>query len=93
MDGIVLADKPSGITSHDLVVQSVTKGVSGSATYYFKVSDQHATQLAFASDNGKLWLALRPSANARTTPPSVVTAETLMLGVKPQLVYRALGGH
>ena len=45
------------------------------------------------SDNGKLWLALRPAAGAKTAPPSVVTAETLMLGVKPQLVYSSLGGH
>lgn len=59
----------------------------------FKVSDKQATQLAFAADNGKLWLALRPSAKAKTAPPSVVTAETLMLGVTPQLVYQSLGGR
>jgi Flp pilus assembly protein CpaB len=74
-------------------VLSVTKPATGNATYYFKVTDIQATKLAFASDNGKLWLALRPAANAKTSPPSVVTAETLMLGVKPQLVYRSLGGH
>jgi Flp pilus assembly protein CpaB len=59
----------------------------------FKVTDGQATKLAFASDNGKLWLALRPAAGAKTLPPSLVTAETLMLGVKPQLVYKSLGGH
>jgi Flp pilus assembly protein CpaB len=59
----------------------------------FKVTDVQATKLAFASDNGKLWLALRPAAGAKTAPPSLVTAETLMLGVKPQLVYSSLGGH
>jgi Flp pilus assembly protein CpaB len=59
----------------------------------FKVTDGQATKLAFASDNGKLWLALRPAAGAKTQPPSLVTAETLMLGVKPQLVYSSLGGH
>jgi hypothetical protein len=59
----------------------------------FKVSDKQATQLAFASDNGKLWLALRPSSGAKTVPPSVVTVETLMLNVKPQLVYQSLGGR
>jgi Flp pilus assembly protein CpaB len=59
----------------------------------FKVSDTQATQLAFASDNGKLWLALRPSTGAKTAPPSLVTIETLMLGVKPQLVYKSLGGR
>jgi Flp pilus assembly protein CpaB len=59
----------------------------------FKVTDTQATKLAFASDNGRLWLALRPAAGAETAKPSVVTAETLMLGVKPQLVYESLGGH
>jgi Flp pilus assembly protein CpaB len=74
-------------------IMSVTKPASGDATFYFKVTDTQATQLAFASDNGKLWLALRPAANAKTAPPSVVTAETLMLGVKPQIVYHSLGGN
>jgi len=59
----------------------------------FKVSDVQATKLAFASDSGKLWLALRPAAGAETAKPSLVTVETLMLGVKPQLVYSSLGGH
>jgi len=71
-------------------IASISKG---GANLNFKVTDVQATKLAFASDNGKLWLALRPSADAKTAPPSVVTAETLMLGVKPQLVYHSLGGH
>jgi Flp pilus assembly protein CpaB len=74
-------------------VSSVSKTSGGNATVYFKVTDQQATELAFASDNGKLWLALRPAAGAKTSPPSIVTAETLMLGVKPQLVYHTFGGH
>jgi Flp pilus assembly protein CpaB len=59
----------------------------------FKVNDNQATKLTFAADNGKLWLALRPTTGAKTAPPSVVTAETLMLGVKPHLVYNSLGGR
>jgi Flp pilus assembly protein CpaB len=77
----------------NIPIMSMTKGGSGSANINFRVTDVNATKLAFASDNGKLWLALRPSAGAKTAPPSVVTAETLMLGVKPQLVYHSLGGH
>jgi len=69
-------------------IESMDKG-----NLNFKVTDTQATKLAFAADNGKLWLALRPAAGAQTAPPSVVTAETLMLGVKPQLVYNSLGGH
>jgi Flp pilus assembly protein CpaB len=59
----------------------------------FKITDTQATKLAFASDSGRLWLALRPASGAQTAPPSVVTVETLMLGVKPQLVFRSLGGR
>jgi Flp pilus assembly protein CpaB len=70
-------------------VNSIVKGGS----INFKVTDVQATKLAFAADNGKLWLALRPAAGAKTAPPSLVTTETLMLGVKPQLVYGSLGGH
>ena len=70
-------------------IASITKG----GALNFKVTDVQATKLAFAADNGKLWLALRPAAGAKTAPPSLVTAETLMLGVKPQLVYGSLGGH
>jgi Flp pilus assembly protein CpaB len=73
-------------------VASISKSSSG-ATVYFKVTDTQATALAFAADNGKLWLALRPASGAKTSPPSIVTAETLMLGVKPQIVYHSLGGH
>jgi Flp pilus assembly protein CpaB len=67
--------------------------ISKNGNINFKVTDGQATKLAFASDNGKLWLALRPAAGAQTAPPSLVTAETLMLGVKPQLVYKSLGGQ
>jgi len=70
-------------------INSIAKG----GNINFKVTDVQATKLAFASDNGKLWLALRPAAGAKTAPPSVVSVETLMLGVKPQLVYGSLGGH
>jgi len=77
----------------NVYVANVSKGSSGNANIDFRVSDDQATELAFASDNGKLWLALRPSAGAKTAPPSIVTAETLMLGVQPQLVYKALGGR
>lgn len=57
-----------------------------------QVNDQQAADLAFASDNGKVWLALRPSAGAKADPPRIVTAETLILGVRPVTALRSLGG-
>jgi Flp pilus assembly protein CpaB len=76
-------------------VQHSSGGIaSGSSnTVSMKVNDEQAAELAFASDNGKIWLALRPAAGARPSQPAIVTAETMLLGIKPIAVARALGGH
>jgi Flp pilus assembly protein CpaB len=66
---------------------------SGSADLSFKVTDQQAQDLAFASSNGTLWLGLRPSTGATSSPPTIVTMETMLLGVPPQVVLRSLGGR
>ena len=48
-----------------------------------RVSDKDAPQLAFSSDNGKLWISLRPPAGAKQDPPSMVTLDRLLLGMDP----------
>jgi Flp pilus assembly protein CpaB len=58
-----------------------------------RVNDDEAGKLAFASDNGKIWLSLRPSAGAKSSRPMIVTAETLLLGVSPVTVVHSLGGR
>jgi pilus assembly protein CpaB len=70
-------------------------GLSGSGTssVELKVSDAQAAELAFASDNGKLWLAQRPGAGAASSRPSIVTLETLLLGVPPVTVLRSFRGN
>ena len=57
------------------------------------VDDVEAAQVAFASDNGKVWLALRPSAGAKSSKPGIVTIETMLLGVPPVQVLRSVGGR
>lgn len=42
-----------------------------------------APEIAFASDNGKLWVALRPQAGAQSTKPTLVNLERLLLGMDP----------
>lgn len=69
----------------------VSTGSGGNIS--FKVNDQQAADLDFASENGVLWLALRPSAGAASTPPSIVSMETLLLGVPPKSVLKALGAR
>ena len=47
----------------------------------------HATirrsHLAYAVDNGKLWLLLRPQTGATNSQIPLVTLETILLGTKP----------
>jgi Flp pilus assembly protein CpaB len=79
----------------DVPVVSVGEAKSGSSTTNvgFQVNDVDAAKIAFASDNGKVWLALRPSAGAKASRPGLVTVETLLLGIPPVQVVRSLGGR
>jgi Flp pilus assembly protein CpaB len=64
---------------------------SGPTNVSLGVDDLKAAQLAFAADNGKIWLALRPSAGAVASRPSIVTIETLLLGIPPVRILKSLG--
>ena len=76
------------------VVAVGDKGRGSSATNVsLIVDDVKAAKLAFASDNGKVWLALRPSAGAKSAKPGIVTIETMLLGVPPVQVLRSVGGR
>jgi|GEM_PF-1062712 len=66
---------------------------SSSTNLSFRVTDQEAAELAFASQNGTLWLGLRPSTGAKSSPPNIVTMETLLLGIPAHTVLRSLGGR
>lgn len=55
-----------------------------------KLDSNNAANLAFSSDEGKVWLVLRPPAGAAATPPNRVTVQTILssrpfwqLGHKP----------
>jgi Flp pilus assembly protein CpaB len=66
---------------------------SSSTNLSFQVTDQEAAELAFASQNGTLWLGLRPASGAKSSPPNIVSIETLLLGVPAHTVFRSLGGR
>lgn len=58
-------------------------GPNSTSQVTLKVPDTEAGALAYASDNGKVWLVLRP-ANATATPaPSAITVQSLLFGLKP----------
>lgn len=75
-----------------LNVSSGSRTGSGSSQVTLKTTAYQAEQLAFASDNGRIWLVLRPPTGARASRPNLVTVETLLLGVPPLTVLHSLGG-
>jgi hypothetical protein len=54
----------------------------GSGLITLRAPEHRAAQLAFASDNGQLWIVLRPASGARTVNPGIVNVQTL-LNAKP----------
>jgi Flp pilus assembly protein CpaB len=73
------------IATDILVLKAATKasGTDPSGNVTLRASAQEATELAFAADNGKLWIVLRPAAGAREVKPSLVSANSVLFGVKP----------
>jgi Flp pilus assembly protein CpaB len=95
-DGVPVRPVVKRILSNVPVVKvdDTAAGVGArTATVSLLLNDKEAADMAFASDNGKVWLSLRPSAGAKSTPPQLVTIETLLLGVPPVVVLRSLGGR
>jgi Flp pilus assembly protein CpaB len=101
------AGRPSGQQSRPvlrLIMQSVPVlaiekkssglGAANSGTNVtLRATPDQAAKLAFASDNGKLWLVLRPPSGASASPPSLVTVETMLLGVPPIQALKSFGGR
>ena len=77
----------------DVPVVQVDGEGSKTSKVSLRVNDEQAAQLAFASDNGKVWLSLRPAVGAKGTKPGLVTVETLLLGIRPITAVRSLGGR
>ncbi len=66
-------------------------GASSTVNVVLRTNYQEAIELAWVADNGKLWLVLRPRTGAPVMRPGVVTAEGLLLGVKPVTVFGRAG--
>ncbi len=72
---------------------SSTTTTSNSGNIVVQVTDQQAWDIAFAINNGTVFLAGAPQAGNESTRPSLVTLETMLLGIQPVKVYRSLGGR
>jgi pilus assembly protein CpaB len=62
-------------TKYDVATNA---GKDGNVT--LRVGDTDAARLAYASDQGKVWLVLRPPAGAKQSPPAAVTINSLLAG-------------
>jgi pilus assembly protein CpaB len=67
-------------------------GTGDDSQVTLQTTSHQAQKLAFASDNGKVWLVLRPPTGARPSAPSLITVETLLLGVSPVAALDSFGG-
>jgi Flp pilus assembly protein CpaB len=83
---LIMSDVP-------VVAIGTPRAGGGPSNITLKVDDVKAAKLAFAADNGKIWLALRPSAGAKSSRPDLVTVETLLLGVPTVTMLHTLGGR
>ena len=66
-----------------LKVEKQGSGSNGDTNVTLRAPGTMAAELAFASENGKVWLVLRPAAGAKDVDPRIVSADSLLFGVKP----------
>lgn len=62
---------------------SAASGAGQNGVIALKVSRDDAAQVAFASDNGKVWIVLRAPGSTRSAGDKLVSASSLLTGVKP----------
>jgi Flp pilus assembly protein CpaB len=73
------------LLSNVLVLVSPTQAVAGSSApvsgnYILRVPTSKAARFAYAGENGKIWLVLRPANKARQTPPALEPSANLFGG-------------
>jgi Flp pilus assembly protein CpaB len=59
-----------------LVLKAPLAGGSGLVT--LRAPEYRAAQLAYAADNGRLWLVLRPASGAKTSNPGLINVQSLL---------------
>ncbi len=63
-------------------VYVINAPVDGTGNFILRVPTGQAAKFAFASDNTKIWLVLRPQVGAARTRPVTATLSTLLAGAK-----------
>jgi pilus assembly protein CpaB len=62
------------------LLQNIPVLVTSGSSLTLRVTDAQAGRLAWASDNGKIWVTLRPPAGARQSPQRIVSLSSVVLG-------------
>jgi Flp pilus assembly protein CpaB len=81
------------VAQNALVLEAPTQAASGvgattqTANVVLRVNRNQAAEMAFAVDNGKVWVVLRPRAGSRPGKPGVVTDRSLLADIRPAVVY------
>lgn len=89
---LLMSDVPVIKAGTDSSASGVTGGSNTTSQVTLKVPDNQAGQLAYAQDNGKVWLVLRPANATSTAAPSTITLQSLLLGTKSIPASGAKGG-
>jgi Flp pilus assembly protein CpaB len=84
-------DKPvTKLLMQDVLVLNVGSAVSGGvgqqnagSNVVLRVNARQAGELAFAQDNGKIWLVLRPRTGSGPEKPRLITTDNLLFGPRP----------
>lgn len=76
------------IVQNALVLDAPAESVAGvganqTANVVLRVNRDEAVTMAYAVDNGKVWVVLRPRAGTPRTKPGVVTERTVLGDIKP----------
>ena len=65
-------------------------GANQTVNVVLRVNRDEAATMAYAADNGKVWVVLRPRAGTPRSKPGVVTDRTLIGDIKPSKMYDEL---
>jgi Flp pilus assembly protein CpaB len=78
-------------------IAGVGAGANQTANVILRVTRDQAIQMAYAVDNGRVWVVLRPRAGSPPTKPAAVTGRSLLADIKPTKVYdkvrKRIGGQ
>ena len=66
---------------------TTTAGGSETSNVVLRATRDQTAEIAFASDNGQIWLVLRPRSGTQRPRPAIVTKETLVAGMSPTRAY------